>query len=545
MSPIDVLRNRKRHFIMKISTKLLLIVVLATALTGIAALYGVLSSANLLESQIKEKFTAVSTYAIEKVHRLFSRRYEDIARLAKDPIIISRRSTPRQITEKLREYKRHFGSYIPYASLSFFDLKKRRVAGTDDAGIGAREAIQGYWTALAKGGDFALDVSSSESLKGGVFHLAHMVRDRDGAAFGVVVADIPLESLQEIAARPLGLFQVGSTFGVDLIDAKGLVLFSTYNRQGVLRDISPIYDFVKKTRAGNGLAGTILLPDALRKEDRKIVVFARAANDASYPWNDWTLVISLPERAALAPLVALKNRLIVVFICIGSIAFGVVLVLSRTITNPLARLSRSITEVGKGNLDAVVEVSSSDEIGRLSAVFNKMVRELKQFHDQLRDAATLDGLTGAFNRNKIDELLQQEVARAGRYETPLSLILFDLDHFKSINDTYGHLSGDSILKTVVDIVKDNIRRTDFIGRWGGEEFMVLAPGIELEQAAELADKIRSRVENFSFAAAGAVTISCGVATFKAEDTAIDLIKRADDALYLAKDKGRNAVEINE
>ncbi len=530
---------------MKISTKLLIIIVLATTLTGMAALYSALSSANLLESQIKEKFMAVSTYAIEKVHRLFSRRSEDIAKLAKDPVIISRRSTPRQITEKLRDYKRHFGSYVPYASIAFFDLKRNRIAGTDGTGSGAHDGIPGYWSALDKGRDFALDVSRPNSLKDGVFHLAHTVRDTNGAAFGVVVADIPVESLQEIVKRPLGLFKVDSTFNVDLIDAKGLVLFSTHDKQGVLRDLLPAYDVIQKTGTGNGGAGTILLPDAPRKEDRKIVVFAREAKDASDPGNDWTLVISLPERAALAPLIALNNRLIAVFICIGFIAFGVVLIVSRTITKPLARLSLAITEVGKGNLDTMVEVSSSDEIGRLSAMFNKMVRELRQLHDQLRDAATIDRLTGAFNRNRIDEILQQEVERTRRYQFPLSLILFDLDHFKGINDTYGHLSGDDILKAVVDIVKDNIRRTDFIGRWGGEEFMVLAPGTGLEQAAELADKIRSRIESHSFAMVGAVTISCGVATFKGEDRSIDLIKRADDALYLAKDKGRNTVEINQ
>ncbi|MDA8098903.1 MAG: diguanylate cyclase [Nitrospiraceae bacterium] len=528
---------------MKISTKLLLIIILATTLIGATALLGVVATANLLEDQTKEKYIALSTYAIEKVHRLFTRRAEDIARFARDRVIASRSSSPRQKSEKLKNYLQHAGSYLPFASISFFDLQGRRIAGTEGNADGAQSPFPAYRAGFMQGRSFLLEASRSEPSGVSAFHFAQAVKDGSGAPFGVIVADLPVESLQEIVRRPLGLFKVGSQFAVDLIDANGRILFSSYNKEGVLREISQIFPVVQQASAENGATGTVLLPDPSGKNDRTIVVFAREAGDATSPGRDWTLVISLPERAALAPLMALKNRLAWVFIAVGSIAAGIVLMLSRTITRPLARLSSALAEVGQGNLDVVVKVSSRDETGRLSAVFNSMVGELKHLHGQLHEAASVDSLTGALNRKKIDEILRSEVERSQRYNGPLSLILFDLDHFKSINDTHGHLSGDDILRTLTGVIKDNIRRTDYLGRWGGEEFLLLTPGTTLEQAAELADKLRKRIEAFRFPVVGSVTVSCGVAAFRDNDTGNDLIKRADDALYRAKDRGRNLVEV--
>ena len=117
---------------MKIGTKFLLIIIMLTVLLGITALSSVLSSSNLLESQIKDKYMAVSSYAMEKIHRLFYGRYQDVRMLANEPVIASRRSTPEQITKTLGEFKKHFKNYAPYVSLSFFDLHTRvRTADTE------------------------------------------------------------------------------------------------------------------------------------------------------------------------------------------------------------------------------------------------------------------------------------------------------------------------------------------------------------------------------------------------------------------------------
>lgn len=121
--------------------------------------------------------------------------------------------------------------------------------------------------------------------------------------------------------------------------------------------------------------------------------------------------------------------------------------------------------------------------------------------------------------------------------------MFDIDHFKEINDTYGHLTGDDVLKTLADIVRENLRKIDSLVRWGGEEFMIIAPETDLEGAKILAERIRKKVESYKFDKIKTITISLGLALFEKDDTENSVIKRADDALYNAKKRGRNRVEI--
>jgi len=152
-----------------------------------------------------------------------------------------------------------------------------------------------------------------------------------------------------------------------------------------------------------------------------------------------------------------------------------------------------------------------------------------------------DRLTQLFNRLKIDELLDAELKRASRYLNPFSVIMLDLDKFKSVNDTYGHQAGDEVLKELALILKTNVRESDIVGRWGGEEFIIIAPNTNMEDAVELAEKLREKISEFKFSFAGHKTSSFGVAAYRAGDDEKSLIKRADDALYHAKESGRNKV----
>jgi diguanylate cyclase (GGDEF)-like protein/PAS domain S-box-containing protein len=169
--------------------------------------------------------------------------------------------------------------------------------------------------------------------------------------------------------------------------------------------------------------------------------------------------------------------------------------------------------------------------------------ERKKLEEKLGRLATTDALTGLCNRHRFNELLEQEVARARRYHAPLSLIMFDLDYFKNINDTYGHAVGDQVLQAVAEIIRKNIRATDWVGRWGGEEFMVLCPEATEKDAVFTAEKLRGLVENHTFETVKTITVSCGVTRFKAHDSVDTFVSRADDGLYRAKEKGRNIVEI--
>jgi len=169
----------------------------------------------------------------------------------------------------------------------------------------------------------------------------------------------------------------------------------------------------------------------------------------------------------------------------------------------------------------------------------------RAYHEEIYRLTTVDGLTQIFNKRYFVEQLEREIARSNRYRRDMSLVMFDIDRFKQINDTYGHLAGDHVLKHMASTIKSKIRREDIFARYGGEEFAIILPEIDGYNAHQFAEKIRKIVEATEFSFEGTqidVTISMGVATLDSEtaDSAA-LIKRADEHLYDAKKAGRNCV----
>jgi diguanylate cyclase (GGDEF)-like protein len=167
------------------------------------------------------------------------------------------------------------------------------------------------------------------------------------------------------------------------------------------------------------------------------------------------------------------------------------------------------------------------------------------YHDEIYRLTTVDGLTQVNNRRSFDEAIEREISRCRRYGRTLSLVLVDVDHFKKINDTFGHLAGDAVLKEVASAIKKRIRKEDHLSRYGGEEFAVLTPEIDLKGAHAMAEKLRRMIEKHEFSFDGEVipvTISCGVGSLgKKGDTSSALVQRADEKLYEAKEGGRNQV----
>lgn len=162
-------------------------------------------------------------------------------------------------------------------------------------------------------------------------------------------------------------------------------------------------------------------------------------------------------------------------------------------------------------------------------------------HEQLSEMATKDSLTGVGNRRALDHRLIELLAAYARKTSPLSLILLDLDHFKKINDEYGHIVGDQILIRISEIIDGRIRATDALFRFGGEEFVIVPLELDLIQAARLAEQLRILVENHELVTEKPVTISLGVAQYKGGETSDSWLNRADEALYRAKNSGRNKV----
>ncbi len=145
----------------------------------------------------------------------------------------------------------------------------------------------------------------------------------------------------------------------------------------------------------------------------------------------------------------------------------------------------------------------------------------------------------------MDDSLRHELNLAQRYDTPFAILLLDIDHFKYINDQYGHQTGDEILREFSAILRNNVRITDTLGRWGGEEFIIILPETAIEGATTTAEKIRQDVEGHDFSHEKSITVSIGITCFMESDSAESMMNRVDEALYHAKKSGRNQVAIKE
>ncbi|MEO1820543.1 diguanylate cyclase [Pseudomonas sp.] len=175
-------------------------------------------------------------------------------------------------------------------------------------------------------------------------------------------------------------------------------------------------------------------------------------------------------------------------------------------------------------------------------------RQLESANTKLQELALRDGLTGLLNRRYWESCLEREFARHQRYDNPVSLVIFDIDHFKRVNDTYGHQTGDEVIRETARITSQLVRETDFAGRYGGEEFVVLLPGTTLDGAAQFAERLRSSIERQQLDYQGSpltFTISLGVATLTDNMAGyLTLLERADKALYQSKEGGRNQVTLS-
>jgi diguanylate cyclase (GGDEF)-like protein len=210
----------------------------------------------------------------------------------------------------------------------------------------------------------------------------------------------------------------------------------------------------------------------------------------------------------------------------------------------LGRLVIAAERISRGDYTVEVREKGRGLEGRLGRAINGIARAVADTHDR----ATVDRLTGVVNRTTLMGALFSEVERAARYDRPLSVAFVDIDHFKAVNDTYGHEAGDVVLRGVADTIAENLRASDLVGRYGGEEFMLVLTETTVEDGAALAEKLRTLVERRRFAVEGnpslSVTLSIGLAGGVGSRVRMDnLVRDADAAMYSAKSLGRNQTYI--
>lgn len=206
-----------------------------------------------------------------------------------------------------------------------------------------------------------------------------------------------------------------------------------------------------------------------------------------------------------------------------------------TIDMPERRIAQVIIR------DHTAQKQQELEMLRIRKELESANKELQVTMEQLQLAASTDQLTSVWNRRFFNSVITTERARAARTGNPLTLMLVDVDYFKTINDTHGHLVGDQVLVEMAMVLQESLRATDYLIRWGGEEFAILTPELDQEQATKLAERLRQRIASHTFVEDLTLTISAGVAQLKDNDILSRWLSRADNALYAAKHSGRNRV----
>ncbi|NHQ82931.1 diguanylate cyclase [Chromobacterium vaccinii] len=290
----------------------------------------------------------------------------------------------------------------------------------------------------------------------------------------------------------------------------------------------------------------------------------------------WRVIVRQPKQQALAALNRLRGALMLLGLAASALLMAAVYRLATSFSRPLEQLAGTAQRVGGGEEDADWAIrGGTQELRQLSEAMRNMTSSLlarkqqladvnanleqmvadrteqlrESNHLLLRKAAELalqarhDALTNLHNRMAANEQLQEEHLRYKRTGAPYAVLLLDVDHFKRVNDTFGHDAGDRVLRHIADTLRNSARATDFVARYGGEEFLLLLPETDAAGAAVLAEKIRAAVEQSQAPDVGRITISIGLATSDAADAQPEAtVKRADLALYRAKAGGRNRVE---
>ncbi len=233
---------------------------------------------------------------------------------------------------------------------------------------------------------------------------------------------------------------------------------------------------------------------------------------------------------------------------------SMILIIELPVFQPVIRESTYIQDILSNNMIAYIlstinyqkhvkEFINQKIISKSNQELEDKTLEIQKMNEKLKYISMRDELTNIYNRRKLNEVLRHEYNKAKRYSEKFSIIILDVDYFKSVNDTYGHNVGDEVLIELVEKLNNNIRSSDILGRWGGEEFLIICPHTDKNQAVSLARKLRKIIQNHEFPVTNDLTCSFGVTAYKSGDTIDDLINRADKALYTAKENGRNREEV--
>lgn len=364
------------------------------------------------------------------------------------------------------------------------------------------------------------------------FLIATPVFSNNQEFLGLLATESNIHGLKSV----LKLFTLSGSTHFSLINRDGSVLVSTTRAPEAITT-----DYIKNSNLDKLYNNPMELSTYISAYGTKVVgVFAPLHH------LSWGIVMEKNYDKAFAGVLELKNLTLTMIAILLTFVGIAAFVLSYSILSPLKQLIKGAFQVADGDLNVKLPVTKRDELGFTISVFNDMVVRLRKNHNELEKLATVDSLTGLFNRKHLMKTLAWHIKRYARHQTAFSILMTDLDHFKQVNDRYGHPAGDAVLVNVGKIFNNILRSIDTAGRYGGEEFLIILDNTQEQEAQQTAERIRQAVENSEITVEGKtikVTISVGVATINStiSRTCGQLIGTADKALYEAKQGGRNRV----
>ena len=502
-------------------------------LAGIA--FFLLHSSRFLQERAARDLGATLSLERQFIEQWMGERAGDIAVLADDPRVLS---LPAPALRQL--FAARLKASPLFASIAYVDASGHTLAGLTSA-PGVDVSDRPYFKAAQRGESYITDVLQSRITGGKVIVVTAPVKDAQGAFRGLVYGTVDLGVLSTL----LRTVEAESTSRTSLLQADGTRIAPL----GRGRDYRPGDVLFDSAKARKPLRGVYRDQNGVRAV-------------GAYQWlkgGAWLLVAERPESEILSMhawiLGVPLGGATLVFLIFGPVALR----LARSLSGPLKRLEDHARQIEAGNYEMEClffdEQRTPVEVRRLNQAYCLMVDRVRGALEELRQASLTDYLTGAANRKHLFHEGPRLVDVARRGGLPVSVLMFDLDHFKRVNDTHGHAAGDAVLKAFAALLHGSLRKSDLFARFGGEEFVVVAPNAGAVAAKELAERIRSAVELLAVPVDGAsiaFTVSIGVATLEPKgdegdppdplDPLAALLGRADEALYAAKSAGRNRVE---
>jgi diguanylate cyclase (GGDEF)-like protein len=461
--------------------------------------------------------------------------------LGKDRDNIERLVAINRVKEYLQSVREKFTDYRELVLVSMIGDP----LATSSFGAPAVNLPSQWFKQLQGGGAIIGDPYWDPTLKTRVITLAEVIQSSDNRRLGILAAKIDVASIMAILKRK-------AAEGVDeiyLTDKKGRLIVSSTSFVG-----NPPESIFATTLLSTATDLAQAPTEYSSFRDQSVLGLG-----TMIPSTGWALVAEMEKTGAYADIMQLRTITLMIvgtlLLAMGALAYF----LGHTIVRPLKRLSDDAGKVASGDLNVDIPVHGNNEVSYLTQVFNHMVSslrrgraEISQAHEalieknsELHQLSITDGLTNMFNRKHLMDLFDMEMSRARRYRISFSVLIADIDHFKKINDTYGHLAGDAVLRSIADTLRHVVRECDHVGRYGGEEFLIILPSSDATGAIKMAQRIREQISQVSFYNDGneiSITISVGVAQCNdGEDSVAAILGRADSALYQAKASGRNQV----